>query len=458
MAVTLHFLPRDHWMNDPNGFIYYRGKYHIFYQYFPYESRWGTMHWGHKTSTDLVHWKDEGIALYPSRDFDRNGCFSGSAIEIDGKMYLYYTAIVYASMDPANIHVSGSGLIACQAMLESPDGMHFPAEEKRIIIPTFSENEVGHPGDTRDPKVWQEREQYFMVLGSRKGEQGNLLLYSSRDGLHWQFASVVSDERIKSHTWECPDIFSIDGEHYLIMSPIGIEKTGTSYPNQSVWTKLSFNPGKKQAKILSHPRFIDYGMDLYAPQSTLDEKGRRIVMAWMRMPRPLADGRIGMLTFPRLVRQKEGDLRFGLHPAVESLFTRVLQKKQAEDVLRDQRPLKISLDLLEGAHIDIGGYVIRFYQEKVYTDRSKVLAIERADLFGEEVQVGKEFCTPILQDGRHLDIYVDANIIEIYVNQDEYVLSNIVYDLGSQILAQGVEKIAYFGLDTEEPVYEGEKK
>lgn len=253
MAVTLHFLPRDHWMNDPNGFIYYRGKYHIFYQYFPYESRWGTMHWGHKTSTDLVHWKDEGIALYPSRDFDRNGCFSGSAIEIDGKMYLYYTAIVYASMDPANIHVSGSGLIACQAMLESPDGMHFPAEEKRIIIPTFSENEVGHPGDTRDPKVWQEREQYFMVLGSRKGEQGNLLLYSSRDGLHWQFASVVSDERIKSHTWECPDIFSIDGEHYLIMSPIGIEKTGTSYPNQSVWTKLSFNPGKKQAKILSHP-------------------------------------------------------------------------------------------------------------------------------------------------------------------------------------------------------------
>ncbi len=113
---------------------------------------------------------------------------------------------------------------------------------------------------------------------------------------------------------------------------------------------------------------------------------------------------------------------------------------------------------MEGAHIDIGGYVIRFYQEKVYTDRSKVLAIERADLFGEEAQVGKEFCTPILQDGRHLDIYVDANIIEIYVNQDEYVLSNIVYDLGSQILAQDVEKIAYFGLDTEEPVYEGEKK
>lgn len=63
-----------------------------------------------------------------------------------------------------------------------------------------------------------------------------------------------------------------------------------------------------------------------------------------------------------------------------------------------------------------------------------------------------------MQDGRHLDIYVDANIIEIYVNQDEYVLSNIVYDLGSQILAQDVEKIAYFGLDTEEPVYEGEKK
>ena len=82
----LHFTPRDHWMNDPNGLIYFNGEYHLFYQYFPYENAWGTMHWGHSVSTDLVHWKDLGIALYPSKPYDRNGVFSGSAIEIDHQM------------------------------------------------------------------------------------------------------------------------------------------------------------------------------------------------------------------------------------------------------------------------------------------------------------------------------------------------------------------------------------
>ena len=120
----LHFTPTKNWMNDPNGFIYYKGEYHLFYQHFPYATSWGTMHWGHKTSKDLVHWQDHGIALYPSKSFDRNGCFSGSAIEVDDKMYLYYTAIVYDTLNEENIHVSCNGLIASQAMMISELGSH----------------------------------------------------------------------------------------------------------------------------------------------------------------------------------------------------------------------------------------------------------------------------------------------------------------------------------------------
>ena len=84
----LHLKAPDNWINDPNGFIYYKGQYHLFYQYFPYGPRWGTMHWGHAVSQDLVSWEHKGLALYPTIHGDQNGCFSGSAVEEEGKLYL----------------------------------------------------------------------------------------------------------------------------------------------------------------------------------------------------------------------------------------------------------------------------------------------------------------------------------------------------------------------------------
>ena len=82
MAVrqNIHLKCPGGWINDPNGFIYYKGKYHLFYQYFPYAPQWGRMHWGHAVSDDLAHWEHVGVALYPSKYNDADGCFSGSAV------------------------------------------------------------------------------------------------------------------------------------------------------------------------------------------------------------------------------------------------------------------------------------------------------------------------------------------------------------------------------------------
>lgn len=77
MENILHLKAPGDWINDPNGFIYFRGRYHLFYQYFPCAPVWGTMHWGHAVSEDLIHWKHLGIALYPTKTYDRNGVFSG---------------------------------------------------------------------------------------------------------------------------------------------------------------------------------------------------------------------------------------------------------------------------------------------------------------------------------------------------------------------------------------------
>ncbi|WRK51839.1 glycoside hydrolase family 32 protein [Coprobacillaceae bacterium CR2/5/TPMF4] len=127
MHPKYHLTAPKHWINDPNGFIYYRGNYHLFYQYFPYENRWGTMHWGHAISKDLINWQDLGIALYPSKNFDANGCFSGSSIKIDGKMYIYYTSVRYTKTNPENIHttLTGDEFLSSQSMIISEDGFKF---------------------------------------------------------------------------------------------------------------------------------------------------------------------------------------------------------------------------------------------------------------------------------------------------------------------------------------------
>ena len=92
---AFHLAARTGWKNDPNGFSFYKGEYHMFYQYYPYDSQWGPMHWGHAVSSDLLHWKHLPAALAPDEFYDRDGCFSGSAVALDdGRQLLMYTGVV----------------------------------------------------------------------------------------------------------------------------------------------------------------------------------------------------------------------------------------------------------------------------------------------------------------------------------------------------------------------------
>ena len=99
MRPQYHFTTNKGWLNDPNGLIYYQGNYHLFYQHFPYAPAWGTIHWGHAVSKDLVHFKHLPIALYPSKIYDQNGCFSGSRVIYKNQLYFYYTAIQYQELE-----------------------------------------------------------------------------------------------------------------------------------------------------------------------------------------------------------------------------------------------------------------------------------------------------------------------------------------------------------------------
>lgn len=124
-----HIAPRVGWCNDPNGFAYAGGKYHLFYQYYPYEPKWGPMHWAHVTSKDLVHWQRQPVALFPDHPYDADGCFSGSGIEKDGKLYLLYTGHVDLLKKPGQ-----PDRIETQALAVSVDGVHFEKSEKNPVI------------------------------------------------------------------------------------------------------------------------------------------------------------------------------------------------------------------------------------------------------------------------------------------------------------------------------------
>lgn len=101
-----HLAPEYGWMNDPNGFVYFNGEYHLFYQSNPYDSKWDTMHWGHAKSKDLIEWEHLPVALAPDQPYDKNGCFSGSAIVVEDELVLMYTGVTEDNGQSVKFNVS----------------------------------------------------------------------------------------------------------------------------------------------------------------------------------------------------------------------------------------------------------------------------------------------------------------------------------------------------------------
>ena len=193
-----HFLPENNWMNDPNGPIYYKGKYHLFYQYNPNDYHWNTIHWGHAVSEDLVHWEYLPIALFPSNDLGETHCFSGcTTINVDGLPTIFYTSV------GENERNARDG--AEQSMAVSYDDMI--TWEKYKLNPVIKSNIHGtiDVKEWRDPFIWKEDGKWYMVLGGSIEEKGSILIYSSDNLVKWEFINVMF-EAPSYKTLECPNM------------------------------------------------------------------------------------------------------------------------------------------------------------------------------------------------------------------------------------------------------------
>ena len=307
--LTHHLMPPTGWLNDPNGLCWYKGRYHVFFQYSPFEANGGLKFWGHYSSEDMINWRYEGVPLLPDSVYDCHGVYSGSALAEEDKLHLFYTGNVKMDGDYDYIN---NGRCSSTLHVESEDGIRFGTKEEAISWTDYPENYTCH---IRDPKVWKDGEEYHMILGGRqKGDKGAVLFYKSEDLKNWTFDRDLTTENTFGYMWECPDFFALGDQEVLSVSPQGL--TREEYRFQNIYQSGYFilKDGKPEEKDF---REWDYGFDFYAPQTFQDGKGRRIIIGWMGMPdadeeyvNPTAEteGWQHCLTVPREVTYKNAML------------------------------------------------------------------------------------------------------------------------------------------------------
>jgi beta-fructofuranosidase len=428
--LHLHFMAPTGWINDPNGLVQYKGEYHLFYQFYPYASSWGPMHWGHAKSQNLVHWEHLPVALAPSESYDSGdvtgyGCFSGSAVVNGDELVLIYTG-----------HVDGNLPQQVQNIATSTDGISFEKYTQNPVVDHFP---VDGTHDFRDPKVWQHDGKWYMVVGTKNDGKGKAVLYVSDDLKDWIYKGVTAESNgTQGDMWECPDLFPINQNHALIVSPMyGIQNEKPFYViGEMDYDKGIFTQGVN--------RTLDYGFDFYAPQTLVDEKGRRIMIAWMekwltKMPSQ-EFGWAGAMTIPRELFL-EGDILKQM-PVPELAELRSDYKKldalEVTDKVtvyeQQESVAEIRLDInVNETEASIFGIQLRCSADG--KERTEILLdLENKEVVMDREQAGcgekgmSKAPLAVKQDGTiHLHIFMDTTSIELFVNDGEQVITNRIF-------------------------------
>ncbi|MFI3054479.1 glycoside hydrolase family 32 protein [Streptococcus suis] len=423
-----HLTPETGWINDPNGFIYFRGEYHLFYQFNPYESVWGPMHWGHAKSKDLVNWEQLPVALAPDKDYDKDGCFSGSAIVKDDVLWLMYTG---------HINNEDGTVSQVQNMAFSTDGIHFEKIEQNPVATAEGLPEEVIANDFRDPKIFGKDGHYYSVVATKhKDNVGCIVLLSSPNLTDWKFESIfLKGEANQGFVWECPDYFEVDGQEYLIISPMRYQKDGNDFINinSNIFVTGHVDWDKK-VFVAESFKEIDHGHDFYAAQTTEGPEGERVMIAWMHTwGRPLVTNDLGhkwygQMTLPRILKKTEN----GLHQVLPTSVLEAFKDIEIGQVI--QGPSKLSLKLDDSLDLKLGtdqDYLQFGYdkaKQEVYIDRSS-LKIQQA---GEE-----EWPTvrrAVTVQATDLLVLVDTNCLEIFINDGQETLTSTFYVEGQIIL------------------------
>ena len=220
------------------------------------------------------------------------------------------------------------------------------------------------------------------------------------------------------------------------MSPEHITNDGVNYTNNSIYSIVDFDEETCEMKITNGYSYLDEGLDVYAPQTTLDKDGNRILIGWVRMPKKFeGEEWIGMMTLPRVINVIDNKVHFAVTENIQNLFTKEINRSDFDI----NNPCRIKVKLNKESHINIGGYKICVEDDSIAVDRSGV--------FADTDFKAVKFKSSKLDGIYELDIFVDNGIIEIFINGGKYVITNVVYNMQSYIKYDNINELKIFEIN-----------
>ena len=400
-----HVYPEQGLLNDPNGLVYFKGKYHVYYQYNFRDTTHHFKAWGHRTSSDLVTWSEEDIPLVPSEWYDKDGCYSGGSFVKDDCLYLFYTGTV--------IEEDGSKS-SYQCLATSTDGYHLVKQGPILPHPE------GYTRHVRDPQVFQGTNgRYYMLLGAQTNDlRGTTLTYQSDDLHTWRLmGETVPSVSLDSYMWECPNLVRLDEYDYFIFSPQGLPKEAERFRNVFSTT---YYAGRFDEETGCFTPFtpleeLDKGFDFYAPQVFKGPQDESIMFGWAGVPTPeeesaiptIAKGWVHTLTAARLLKEK--DKRLVALPVIPNQLKTLSEEKDSCVVISQCsgairiRPQKEEWRLVSEAW------------QLSYRDQT--LTLERQNWYTKQPEYRVVYRGKIVE----LLITLDKNIGELYINDGNVV-------------------------------------
>lgn len=430
------YLPNYHftangWINDPNGFVYFKGLYHLFFQHYGDGPFPGTMSWGHAISEDLIKFKLLPDAFTHDSDYDSSGCWSGSSIVKDDILYIFYTG---------NENIKGNS-IQTQNLVISKDGINFEKYEHNPIISETHLPVDCSISDFRDPSVFKAEGKYYLMLGNKsKSEKATLLLFESIDLFHWQFNRKIIESNDLGYMIECPTSMKINDKRLLILSPQGLSPRGNDFWN--IYSSIYLTTDNMINNIdIKEIREIDHGFDFYAPQIISEGD---IMIGWLQLwertfPFWETNGKwSNAFTIPRRLLYENGKL---IQKPILSLNNYFGDKKTFECYIKEEQTiaglkgncLHLQIDIPSDSDLSVkflkkdNHFIeVKYCDGEVLLSRTNTYIPilsnkeEKSSQGIRRVGVNKE-------ENIRLDLYVDRMANEIYVNDGEEVLSVTAY-------------------------------
>ncbi|MEX2803642.1 sucrose-6-phosphate hydrolase [Streptococcus sp. H31] len=446
--TNFHIEPPYGLLNDPNGFSFFKGKWQLFYQYFPFGAAHGLKSWVQTESTDLVHFEETGTVLTPDSPLDSHGMYSGSAMQFGDKLFIFYTGNVrdenwlrQTYQNGALLDSKGNWEKVPKALIAQPDDVtaHF-----------------------RDPQIFYYEGEYYALIGAQdKNKKGLIKLYKAdnRDYKTWSFAADLDFANDgTAYMMECPNLVFVDKQPVLLYCPQGLDKSINDYRNiypnmYKIAQSFEAETGK-----LTNPSAIqnlDYGFEAYATQGFNAPDGRALTVSWLGLPdiaypTDKFDYQ-GVLSLVKELKIKDGKLYQYPVEAIVSL-------RKDEGKIFDSLPSTTNVYELELTFAAQEQAEIILFADQKGKGFSIAVDSKQGEITIDRSQAGEQYATEYgqtrscsVEPGQiSANIFIDKSVFEIFINKGEKVFSGRVFpdkDQTGILIKSGNVSGKYYELD-----------